>query len=461
MRLALGAVLVVLGAGCAHSPEKAEPGPRQAARAQELSAQAEKSYRALDFPTCAEQFRQAAEASADADSRAESFYDAARCTALRGEAPQAIELLKRSVQSGYYDPDTFQFDPDLSSLHTVTGWDEVLAGAKANLAKAPNPPMPVGVLSGIDVYGSRRADPEAVRRQLGLELGKPLVHSFALFHQKEAALKKQYNLAFAQLSFIYFFASENAGKAFLTVDLVDAEDTQRLRFLPAPSGHPADPEGLVAQWRDYESHAEQLMRKGQIDMETQATCRVANCFFGFGHPALAHYEPVFVEKVPKEQDALVQVLREEEDGEKRAAAAFLLAYAATPEKGVQLLVPFIRDPDGGVRNNVLRVMIATQEKADHPLVDIATVVDALSMPQTSDRNKACYLLSYLLDDLKPEELQAQKAPLIRQLGEQLVTMAGMQQPINREPAVEVLQKLSGESYENPEQWKAWLARQPK
>jgi hypothetical protein len=461
MRLALGAGLVVLGAGCAHSPEKAAAASQPTAPAQELSTQANKSYRALDFTACSEQFRLAAEASTDEDSRAESFYDAARCTALKGDPSQAIALLKRSVQSGYYDPETLQFDPDLSSLQAAEGWEEVLAGAKANLAKAPHPPMPVGVLAGIDVYGSRRADPEAVRRLLGLELGKPTVHSFALFHQKEEALRKQYNLAFAQLSYVYFFASEDAGKAFITVDLVDAEDAQRLRFLPEPSGHPADPQGLVAQWQEYEQRAEQLMRKGLLDMEKQATCRVANCFFGFGHPELAHYEPVFAEKVPLEQDALVQVLRQEPDGEKRGAAAFLLAYAATPEKGVQLLVPFIRDPSGGVRNNVLRVMIATQEQADHPLVEVATVVDALSLPQTSDRNKACYLLKMLLDDLKPEQLQAQKAPLVRQLGAQLVTMASMQQPINREPAVEVLQQLSGEHYESPEQWKAWLARQPK
>ncbi len=65
----------------------------------------------------------------------------------------------------------------------------------------------------------------------------------------------------------------------------------------------------------------------------------------------------------------------------------------------------------------------------------------------------------LLEDLKPEALQAQRAPLIRQLGSQLVDMASLQQPIIREPATGVLKLLSGERLETAEQWKAWLSRQ--
>jgi len=462
MRITLGVCLVMLGAGCAHSPEKAqESTPQQAASAQELSSRADKAYDAQDFSACAELFRQAAEASTEDDARATSFYSAAGCSALAGNPSQALELLKRSVQSGYFDPDTLQHDPELASVHSLAGWQEVVAGAQAHLAKAPNPPLPVAKLAGIDVYGSRRVEAEAVRRLLGFELGKPIVASKALFRQKEEALRKQYNLAFARVAFVYFFGGDDAGSAFITVDLVDSEDAQRLRFLPNPTRQLQDPEGLVAEWLAYDFQSERLMQTGQLDPSKGFTCRVAHCTFGFAHPKLERFEPLFLEKVPQQQDALTKVLREEADAEKRAAAAYLLAYAATPEQSVARLVPFIRDPSGAVRNSVLRVLTATQEAADRPLVDVAVVVDALSMPETSDRNKALYLLGMLLDDLKPEALKAQQGPLLRQLGPQLVTLAAMQQPINREPAVEVLQKLSGEKYESAEQWKAWLARQPR
>jgi hypothetical protein len=97
---------------------------------------------------------------------------------------------------------------------------------------------------------------------------------------------------------------------------------------------------------------------GKLDQEKPAECRVAHCILGFGHPELAPFEPRFVEKVPRVQDALTRVLREDANRDKRATAAFLLAYAATPEQIAARLVPSIRDPEGMVRNNVLRVLAA-------------------------------------------------------------------------------------------------------
>ncbi len=211
---------------------------------------------------------------------------------------------------------------------------------------------------------------------------------------------------------------------------------------------------------EYDAKVTRLVQKGMMNLEKGAICRVPHCEFGFSHPDLAAYEPVFVEKVPKAQDALVKVLREEADPQKRAAAALLLAYTPTLDQAAERLVPFIRDPASGVRNNAIRVLIADQEAADHPLLEVATVVDALSLQDTTDRNKVLYLLTMLLPDLKPEALKAQQPVLIRQIGAQLVTLASMQQPVNRDPAIEVLQLLSGEKYETAEQWKAWLARQP-
>ena len=453
MRIVLGVCLVMLGAACAHSPHTAP-----AASATALPEQAEQSYRALNFPACAEQFRLAAETGGD-DMRAESFYRAAGCSALAGAPTQALELLKRSAQSGYFDVDHLRLNPELASLHSLAGWQEVLTSVETNRSKAPHPPMPVAVLTALEVYGSRRVDAEAARRVLGLEVGKPTVPSRAIFRQREEELRKQYSLAFAKVSFTLFYAGPDEGRAYIMVDLVDAEDAQRLRFLPTPTSQLEDPEGLLAQWLEYETKSFQLMQEGKLDMEKPAACRVAHCILGFDHPELAPFEPRFLEKVPPNQDALARVLREDASSDKRASAALLLAYAASPEQSVARLVPSIRDPDGSVRNNVLRVLTATQEKADRPLVELATVVDALSMPETSDRNKSLYLLKMLLEDLKPEVRQAQRAPLIRQLGAQLVNMASLQNPVIRDPAVEVLKLLSGESHETPEQWKAWLSRQ--
>ncbi|MCY1041495.1 hypothetical protein OV208_09230 [Corallococcus sp. bb12-1] len=457
MRVLMTLCMAVLGTGCAHSSKAA--GPEQGAGAEALTESAEQSYEALDFSRCAEGFRASAAAAADGAARAESLYRAAGCEALAGNTQAAVEVLQRSVQGGYFDADHLQYNPELEPLHALAPWGDIVAQARANLLKAPEPPFPVPTLAGVDAFGSRRADVETVRRVLGLTVGKPIVHSGALFAQKEAVLRKQFNLAFAKVGMIIFFAEELKGSAFVTVDLVDAEDAARLRFLPVPQGHPTDPEGLVAKWNAYFQRLTPLQIQGRLD-ETSG-CQVAHCIGGFGHPDLVGYEPEFLAKVPKSLDALTAVLREDANEDHRAAAAYLLAYAPTARESVRRLVPFIRDSSSMVRNNVLRVLTATQEVAKEPLLDVATVVDAASMPTTSDRNKALFLLLYLLEDLSPEALEAQRAGLTRQLGESLVAMAALQQPINRDPALKVLERLSGEKHDTAEAWRAWLARQPK
>ncbi|GHH00424.1 HEAT repeat domain-containing protein [Comamonas sp. JC664] len=454
--MALGAV--ALGVGCAHSSNGVgTPTPGQGATAQQLSAKAEKAYEALEFDSCADGFKAAAEVETDAAERAESFYRAAGCASLAGHLDAALTMVKRAVQSGYFDAVHLQYNPELVALHAQPDWEALVTEAQANLAKAPEAPFPVPTLAGLDAFGSRKVDREAVRRVFGLELGQPIVYSAAYFKQKEALLRGQYELAFAKTGMTLFFASEHKGKAFVVVDMVDVEDPSRLRFLPKPKGQLPDPEGLAARWNDYEQRIRSLQLTGKLD--ASSSCQVAHCIGGFGHPQLVDFEPEFLAKVPKQLDALTALLREDADDEKRAAAAFLLAYAPTPEDTVRRLVPSIRDSSQSVRNNVLRVLTALQQAATRPLMDVATVVDAVSMPMTSDRNKATYLLSYLLEDLPADALKEQRAGLIRQLGETLVAMSALQQPINRDPAVMVLKQLSGEAHETAEAWREWLSLQ--
>ncbi|WP_375758220.1 hypothetical protein [Corallococcus exercitus] len=460
MRFVMALGVVALGAGCAHSPRTAGPAePDLASRARQLSAEAEQAYDSLDFERCAERFRASGEADVEGPDRAESFYRSAGCASLAGHTDAAVEVLKRAVQGGYYDADHLEYDPELAALHPLPAWSGIVAEARANLAKAPEAPFMTMTLMGVDAFGSRKVDRETIQRLMGLEVGKPIVHSAAIFRQKEAALREQYGLAFARVGMSIYFAAERKGTAFVVVDMVDAEDAGRLRFLPEPKGHPTDPEGLVARWNDYVQRLQQLQMQGKLAEDS--SCKVASCVGGFGHPDLAAFEPEFLAKVPGQLDALTAVLREEADPEKRGAAAYLLAYAPTNEETAQRLQPFIRDPESSVRNSVLRVLTATQEAATKPLVDLAAVADAVAMPTATDRNKATYLLSYLLDDLPPDALKAQRAGLLRQLGERLVEMSALTLPINRDPAVQVLKQLSGEKYETADEWRAWLARQPK
>ncbi|XXF76247.1 hypothetical protein P2318_24755 [Myxococcaceae bacterium GXIMD 01537] len=445
-------VWVMLWTGCAHHPAT-PPSP------QELARQASQAYWDQDFRACAEKNRQAAEASPDEVSRADAFYNAAACASLAGSPREGLALLERAIESGYVHAASLEADPELEPLHALEGWKAVKDRARVNLAKAPNPPPAVPTLAAVDIYGSRRVDPETVRRTLGFETGQPYVGSGALNTRREAELKKRYALAFAKISQITYHGGAEAGRTYLTVDLVDAEDAQRLRFLPEPSGHPADPEGLIARWREYEDKAWQLVNRGELQL-AKVQCRILHCALGFDHTSLEGYEPAFVEKVPAHVDALARVLHEDADPKNRAAAAFLLAYAPEPASTTEHLRASIRDPSSLVRNNVLRVMGALQRGADRPLVALDGVLDALALPETTDRNKALSLLKALLEKMSPEALAASKATLVRRVGPQLVALTALRQPINRDPARDILQRLSGEAHETPEAWREWLSRQP-
>ncbi|MFY2563067.1 HEAT repeat domain-containing protein [Corallococcus terminator] len=462
MRKSAGlSLLLMMGVGCAHSSGKPKDvvSTVGAMASQELSLRADKAYDAEDFATCADLRRRSAEAVTDADLRSEAYYSAARCSALGGRPDDALAFLKRAADSGFLSVEQLQFDPELASLHSLPGWTEVVSGVQANLDKAGVTPMPLPVLATIDVSRTRRADAASVIQMLGLEVGKPVVGSRYLLKKREAALRQRFNLAYSHVGIIAFFAEDLKGQAFASVDLVDAEDSHRLSFLPVPTGHVEDPEGLIAQWLEYKDKVVHMLRSGALNSEGPPSCRIAHCIFGFGHPELAPYEPRFVEKAPAAREALLRLLREDADSTRRAAVPFVLGYAGTPEQVIGWLVPFFKDPDSSVRNNVVRSVLAFQGGLDRPVVDLSVAFDAMAMPDVSDRNKGTYLLETVLVKLTPDALKARRAEVLQKVGTLLVDMSAYQQPINREPAVKVLRLLSGEDFERPEQWKQWLSRQ--
>src|SRR5262249_10556286 len=146
-----------------------------------------------------------------------------------------------------------------------------------------------------------------------------------------------------------------------------------------------------------------------------------HCALGFNHPELEHLEDVFIEKVPDHVPELIAVLRDDRDKNRRAAAAFVLAYAKERKQVIDALLPSINDPKAGVRNNAMRVLVMIQKHADTVVVPLAPVLRAMRFPTTTDRNKAAYLLAGIAK-LAPAK---DRARIARELGDTLVTMAAM------------------------------------
>lgn len=325
---------------------------------------------------------------------------------------------------------------------------------------APVPPAPPPkTLAAIDVFGAKHVSNDELIATAGFVVGSPVAFGSKEFsEQLEAAtlrLKERYRFAFVDVSPIsYFGASPEAGKVFITIDVVEAEDAGRLKFAPEPSKDIPDPEGLIAAWLDYDKAVWALQRSGAL--KPPFTCKGGmHCALGFNHPDLEHREDAFIEKVPGHVAELTAVLRSDRAHERRAAAAFLLAYAKERKQVINALLPSIDDPSSGVRNNVMRVLVMIQQRADTVVVPLKPVLRAMRFPTTTDRNKAAYLLA----GIAKHAPAADRTRIARELGEVLVVMAAMKQPNNRDPAIDILKAISGEDHgTDAAAWRAWLDR---
>jgi hypothetical protein len=183
-------------------------------------------------------------------------------------------------------------------------------------------------------------------------------------------------------------------------------------------------------------------------------CRAVTCYGGFDHPELAPLEARFVDGVPRNVDALTRVLREDQDGMKRMTAAILLSYVPSREDLVARLLPSVGDPFEGVRNEALRLLGSAQEGQQKGLVPLEPVLEALGYPLSSDRNKAAWALVRIVEAEGP----ARRKVILTRAGEPLLEMAGMHQPIDREPARKVLTLLAGRDLgEDLDAWRQWVA----
>jgi len=317
------------------------------------------------------------------------------------------------------------------------------------------PPRPA-VLAGIDVAGTRKVPVAEVIAVAGLELGQPADMQDEAFHERlEQAgdrLRAKFGFAFVEVSPINYFAGPEAGKTYVTIDLVDVGDEARLRFKPDPTGKSEDPTGLIAAFDAYNERAWKLLRAGELKKTGQ--CKGGfHCALGFGHPDLEPREDRFITDVPKHFATLRTALVSDSDGKHRATAAYLLAYGTDRDEVMAALLPAIRDSSSVVRNNVMRVLLMLQQKAPADVLPLEPFLEAMSFPLTSDRNKAAFALHELVKR-NPDRYRTR---VIEAIGDQLVTMTGMTQPNNRDPAVMILEVLSGEKHGNdPAAWRAWV-----
>ena len=316
-------------------------------------------------------------------------------------------------------------------------------------------------LDRIDVFGSKRLGRDEVLARWGdrlAELVRRGPGDDALWQKKtalEAEIGAAGDLAFVDLAIVGYHAGQGA---YLTVDLVDAEDrARRMRFGPEPTGTPLDPDGLIALWREYEEKMWKLMDEGAVRSVVEK-CPFWHCIT-FAHESLIPYRDAFAKRVQPVERELAAVLREDRRAVHRAAAAFLLAHLPSGERVVELMLPSITDPDALVRNNAMRVLAMIAREHPEIPIPLAPILEALHFPTTLDRNKAAAIIEGITRRGVTAEVRAQ---ILGAAGDVLVDMLALKQPNNHDFAYLILKHLAGRDLGEHavDAWRAW-ARAPR
>ncbi|AKQ67938.1 hypothetical protein A176_004850 [Myxococcus hansupus] len=318
----------------------------------------------------------------------------------------------------------------------------------------PAPPSTVFTLLSVEVFGSRKVPKEQLLEAIGLpaagsQLDKARMDFGGVLQESKKRVTERWPFALCAYS-----VAEYPGNLMrVTVNLVDQGDEWRMTFLPPPQGSPPDPSGLVDAWVSYLKKLQELRQAGAFPTFGVGTCQAIVCHGGFEHPELAHREQAFVVGVPSHFDALVRVLREDRDDIRRMSAAMLLSYHGAREELAEAISLSVKDSSAGVRNEILRLLGAVQKDQKQVISPLEPILDALWFPLSTDRNKAGWALVQIVES----EGTVRRKQILDTSGEMLMQMAGMEQPIDHEPARKVLTILAGRDLGADEAaWRRWM-----
>jgi hypothetical protein len=244
------------------------------------------------------------------------------------------------------------------------------------------------VIGDIEIFGTHKITHEKVMKTLGIQPGDPLPPSKT---RLEDALLAMDGVARASVEAVCC----DAGKAILYIG-IEERGGATFPLRDQPQGDLQLPEEIVQAYHDFtialagaarDGDTHEDIKQGHSMMDNIACNVIQKRFLGF---AQLHLE------------VLKAVLRESEDEEQRAVAAYVLGYAPRKADVVNDLQLALRDPDPDVRANALRALkpIALLAQKDPELgirVETTWFVEMLNSTVLKDRLEGVRTLLALTD----------------------------------------------------------------
>ncbi|MFC3908684.1 hypothetical protein ACFORL_06285 [Legionella dresdenensis] len=270
------------------------------------------------------------------------------------------------------------------------------------------------------------------------------------------AIKKEGNYSFVDFQTVFYPNDKNI---YTTIEVIKANDSSRLKFVNAAVKQPEKKQpkrkkDLIDQRIEFDNYEMQLMQQGKIK-PGKYECPVYHCVTGYAEPRFKPYLAKFNTGAVRQKKLILDTLNHDPVPERRAAAAFMVGHFTTPDAVFAALLPHVNDSDEGVRNNVMRVIGSTMDKAQKYDLDLTPFINMLNSPYGSDRNKALYVLLYAT------HYEPNKKIIARQAGAKLIDLLALKQPNNHDTAYQVLKEISGEHFSDQDitGWKKWMAKQ--
>ena len=242
-----------------------------------------------------------------------------------------------------------------------------------------------------EVNGYRSVSRDAILEHIPLERGTPYATDFEQWAEWQEDLINAFDFHHVFVSAVRFPDQ----KAYLTIDVVERDEADRVDFRDAPTGHVEAPPDVFALGRQLEALKDSLFNQGRPLRESVAK----GGYLDFDNPEAHRLAQRLVEITAAHRATLVRIIKEDADGyNKRARAARLLNWAGDIEQSIIDVHRLVDDPDMTVRNNITRFMVHYIDQVDS--LETAEAITRsmyvqLRRPSHPDRNKSIYALLHL------------------------------------------------------------------
>lgn len=241
----------------------------------------------------------------------------------------------------------------------------------------------------INIYGLRKAKPEAVLSAANLRRGEPLPPSKSDMEERIAAVP---GIATARVEAVCC-----QGKDVTVFVGILERDRPQVAFNPLPAGGATLPPELTAAYQQFLADLRQRAQRREPESTSSHD------------PALREIEDKFAAFAAEHLAELRAALRDDPDDEERAAAAIVIGYASDKSEIIDDLQYAAHDFDQSVRSNAIRslnavAIVAASDPALGIRVAPGGLIDLLNSIVLSDRLETVDLLITLTDIRNRETL---------------------------------------------------------